>query len=289
MIGYILILGLIVAICFNKTKPIGIVAFGEVGGGKSTLCNTLIGSNDGSKFPESEDAEAQTMETIGKAGRFGARNTFVIDTPGMGDANRIDSQHLVNMANYIKSNNNTRAFVLVLNFNVHRLADRERKLFELVASMYPNSKWYKHIGVVWSHYYHYLPNDLKKLTQNRREGFKKFMMTYFKDVVPEHEINAIPQFFLDSVQGRKLFAASRFELRRLVSWAQTLPLMSEELPEIKVAKETFSETRTKERRPNPKRIEKDTEQRTCTRFTNGAVECTPWKVIFRSVNERPHA
>ena len=33
---------------------IGLVAFGEVGTGKSTLCNTLIGSN-GQDFIESEE------------------------------------------------------------------------------------------------------------------------------------------------------------------------------------------------------------------------------------------
>ena len=46
---------------------IGLVAFGEVGTGKSTLCNTLI-SSDGSAFIESEKTEAQTFETIGKEG-----------------------------------------------------------------------------------------------------------------------------------------------------------------------------------------------------------------------------
>lgn len=34
------------------TSRIGLVAFGEVGTGKSTLCNTLIGSN-GEAFTES--------------------------------------------------------------------------------------------------------------------------------------------------------------------------------------------------------------------------------------------
>ena len=50
---------------------IGLVAFGEVGTGKSTLCNTLIGSN-GKDFTESEKTESQTLETIEKEGKFGS-------------------------------------------------------------------------------------------------------------------------------------------------------------------------------------------------------------------------
>ena len=59
---------------------IGLVAFGEVGTGKSTLCNTLIGSN-GKDFIESERTESQTLETIGKEGKFGSQDTFLIDIP----------------------------------------------------------------------------------------------------------------------------------------------------------------------------------------------------------------
>ena len=73
---------------------IGLVAFGEVGTGKSTLCNTLI-SSDGSAFTESEKTEAQTFETVGKEGKFGDQETFLIDTPGLGDAERNDATHLV--------------------------------------------------------------------------------------------------------------------------------------------------------------------------------------------------
>ena len=72
---------------------IGLVAFGEVGTGKSALCNTLVGS-DGSAFVESEKTESQTLETIGKKGKYGNQDTFLIDTPGLGEAERNDAVHL---------------------------------------------------------------------------------------------------------------------------------------------------------------------------------------------------
>ena len=48
-----------------KRSENNIILFGEVGTGKSALCNTLVGS-DGSAFVESEKTESQTLETIGK-------------------------------------------------------------------------------------------------------------------------------------------------------------------------------------------------------------------------------
>lgn len=119
-----------------QNKRIGLVAFGEVGTGKSTLCNSLVGSN-GEAFIESERTEAQTFETIGKEGTFGNQGTFLIDTPGLGDAERNDAAHLVQMAQYIKDNNLIRAFIMTINVHCPRLGDRERRLFELISSMYP--------------------------------------------------------------------------------------------------------------------------------------------------------
>lgn len=127
-----------------QTPRIGLVAFGEVGTGKSTLCNTLIGSN-GEAFTESDKTEAQTFETIGKEGLFGNQQTFLIDTPGLGDAERNDAAHLVQMAQYIKDNDLIKGFIMTINVHCPRLGDRERRLFELISSMYPGSPWFKHI------------------------------------------------------------------------------------------------------------------------------------------------
>lgn len=131
---------------------IGLVAFGEVRTGKSTLCNALIGSN-GQDFKESEKTESQTLETIGKEGKFDSQETFLIDTPGIGDAERNDAAHLVQMAKYIKENDLIRGFIMTINVHCPRLGDRERRLFELISSMYPGSPWFKHITVVWTRCY----------------------------------------------------------------------------------------------------------------------------------------
>lgn len=157
---------------------IGLVAFGEVGTGKSTLCNTLIGSN-GQDFIESERTESQTLETIGKEGKFGAQDTFLIDTPGIGDAERNDAAHLVQMAKYIKENNLIRGFIMTINVHCPRLGDRERRLFELISSMYPGSPWFKHIAVVWTRCYTVMADTIEKWKPERKEGFVRFIEKYF--------------------------------------------------------------------------------------------------------------
>ena len=55
-----------------------------MGTGKSTLCNTLIGSN-GEAFNEREIPESPTFETSGKEGKFENQKTFLIDTSSIGD------------------------------------------------------------------------------------------------------------------------------------------------------------------------------------------------------------
>ena len=281
MINSVVIFALIINLRISYCKPVGIVAFGEVGGGKSTLCNTLVGSHDRSAFRESPETEAQTMETVGKAGRFGSWETFLIDTPGMGDANRIDADHLLEMAKYIRNNDEAQAFVFVLNFNAPRLGNRERLLFELLSSMYSKSKWYKHIGVVWSRYYPSLPEELKREKHNRVEGFKRFMEQYFKDSVPPSEVSSIPHYFVDSVDARKPHTESNEELSKLVSWAEKLPTMAEDLPQIRVVEKKYTEDSTDVQNPEPYRTVTEHKQRDCTKFSDGSVECSEWRMVSR--------
>ena len=73
-----------------QTSRIGLAVFGEMGTGKSTLCNTLIGSN-GETFTERENPESSTFETIGKEGKFENQKTFLIDTSSIGDIGDAES------------------------------------------------------------------------------------------------------------------------------------------------------------------------------------------------------
>jgi len=283
---------------------IGLVAFGEVGTGKSTLCNTLI-SSDGSAFIESEKTEAQTFETIGKEGHYDGQKTFLIDTPGLGDAERNDATHLVQMARYIKQNQLIKGFIMTINIHCFRLGDRERRLFELISSMYPGAPWYKHIAVVWTRCYHEMKNQIEKWKQERKEGFRRFMIKYFIQEIKIEQINSIPHYFIDSIEARDNNNNSYNELCHLLAWAGQLKNIGEELPDIKVKLgepkiekrqrteigRTWSETRKSgkkrygffgPRKRHGKTYQIQTtifEERTSQEYTDGSVEFSEWKEV----------
>lgn len=286
---------------------IGLVAFGEVGTGKSTLCNTLIGSN-GSDFVESEKTESQTLETIGKEGKFDTQDTYLIDTPGIGDAQRNDAAHLVQMARYIKENNLIRGFIMTINVHCPRLGDRERRLFELIASMYPGSPWFKHIAVVWTRCYNVMSNQIEKWKPERKEGFVRFINQYFGKEISKEEANSIPHYFVDSIEARQNNNNSHNELCYLLAWAGQLKTIKEDLPTIKVKVgnpiieprsrvekgNTWSNTWESRRggiagllgstRSHGVKYQNQTtiyEERQKQKFTDGSEEFTEWKEVRR--------
>jgi GTP-binding protein EngB required for normal cell division len=290
---------------------IGLVVFGEVGTGKSTLCNTLIGSNN-QVFVESERTESQTLETIGKEGNFGSQDTFLIDTPGIGDAERNDAAHLVQMANYIKENNLIRAFIMTINVHCPRLGDRERRLFELISSMYPGSPWFKHITVVWTRCYSVMANQIEGWKNERKEGFVRFIDKYFKNEISREQANSIPHYFIDSVEARQNKNSSYNELCYLLAWAGQLKPIKEDLPAIKVkVGEAIIEKRTRTEvggtwtdrwesrrgglsglfggtREHGRTYQNQTtiyEERQKQEFTDGSVEYTDWKEVKRNTQQ----
>ena len=293
-----------------ENSTIGLVAFGEVGTGKSTLCNTLIGSN-GTAFVESERTESQTLETIGKEGKFGNQDTFLVDTPGLGDAGRNDAAHLVQMARYIKDNRLIRGFIMTINVHCPRLGDRERRLFELISSMYPGAPWFKHIAVVWTRCYSVMANQIESWKQERKEGFKRFIEKYFAQEISKEEANSIPHYFIDSIEARSNNNSSHNELCHLLAWAGQLKLIKEDLPTMKVklgepkiekrSRMEYGRTWTDTWKSGGRRYvicgprsghgrtyQMQTtinEERTCQEFTDGSIEQSEWKEVSRQTNQ----
>ena len=210
----------------NRTPTFVIV--GNAGSGKSTLANTLSSSKE---FKESQSIYAETKETIGFEGKFNGQKTFVIDSPGLQDGSGLDTPHLVQMAQYIKSNPDTQAFIIVINYFHYRFDESIRKLFQLVANMYPQTKWYNNLAVVWSHFFSNMPENLQN--QNpKKEEFKKWFKDNVANDISENEVNNIPQVFVDSYEARELNSKSNSELSHLVAWISQLEPLSLKCGEI---------------------------------------------------------
>ena len=227
----------------NKIPTFVIV--GNAGSGKSTLCNTLSSTNS---FKESQSIYSETKETIGLQGDFNHQPVFVIDTPGLQDGSGLDTPHLVQMTQYIKSNPNTQAFIIVINFFHYRFDESIKKLFQLVSNMYPEKKWYNNLAVVWSHYFSNMPENIKN-PEAKKEEFKKWFKDNIAQDITENSLNNIPQIFIDSYEARKLNDKSNIELSHLIAWISQLDPLSDKFGEIQApdaqVKERIEEKQTK--------------------------------------------
>ena len=134
---------------------------------------------------------------------------------------------------------------------------------------------------------------------------------YFGNEVTKGEINAIPQYFVDSIEARNSNNESHNELCHLLAWAGQLKIIKEDLPNIKVK---LGEPKIEKR----ERIEKGKrwsetwksgdreyfffgprerhgvtyemqttiyEERTSQAFTDGSIENSKWKEVKRDTKQ----
>ena len=212
----------------NRTPTF--VVIGNAGSGKSTLCNTLSSTK---AFNESSSIYSETKETIGLKGTFNNQPVFVIDTPGLQDGSGLDTPHLVQMTQYIKSNPDTQAFIIVINFFHYRFDESIKKLFQLVSNMYPEKKWYNNLAVVWSHYFSGVPENIKNIEPKVQE-FKKWFQDNVAKEITDNEVNNIPQVFVDSYEARTLNDKSNIELSHLIAWISQLEPLAIRLGKFKL-------------------------------------------------------
>ena len=201
-----------------------------------------------------------------------------------------------------------------MTINVHcpRLGDRERRLFELISSMYPGAPWYKHIAIVWTRCYSVMANQIENWKPERKEGFKRFIDKYFGKEVSKEKANAIPQYFVDSIEARQNNNSSYNELCHLLAWAGQLTLIKDDLPQMKVklgapiiekrnrteygstwsVTEKYGDRRYKLFGPKKTRtityqkVSTIYEERIKQQFTDGSVECTIWKEVRRDTQDK---
>lgn len=202
----------------RENKTVSIVVIGEAGDGKSTLCNTLTGKIDA--FKESDQPECETKVTSGISGNFDKFKTFIVDTPGVGDPNNSDSEHLVKMIKYVKENPQISVVFLVFNSAHPRFGVNQRRLLELFYSMAPGTQIHQHLAIIWTRW---KPSALKELgisinIGEKKKKFYNFIKEYLPQI-PENEIPSIPQYFIDSKEARDPRTTSHGDLIALLSWA----------------------------------------------------------------------
>ena len=263
-------------------KLTSLVVFGITGSGKSTLANTITGTE---AFKESIHLQSETDITTGMLGKFDNESVFVIDTPGLQDGRGTDSQHLIQMTQYVKSITSVQAFVFVINYNNYRFDASVIRLFQLMASMYPGKKWYHHIAIVWTNYYDALPQNIRNLCKDRKNESMQIIKEKIIPDATDDELKSIPQYFIDSIEARNSNSDHLKQLGYLLAWIAQLQPLNETLGEIQQVKkdikkeEIETETRTirNDIEDNILIIETATFERIKKTMYSGDVFYTDWK------------
>ncbi|OUM59778.1 hypothetical protein PIROE2DRAFT_63557 [Piromyces sp. E2] len=195
-----------------------LLLLGETGNGKSSLGNFIFGKE---VFSVSENPESETKVTTGAYGDNENSGIFVIDTPGLQDAEGTDREHLIQMVDYIKTNPGLQAVIIVFNYHQERFAKNIQTVIKLLCNVFPCTNVWSHVALVWTKYYYYLPQAEKDKREIKVCKFMPKVLNLVKETNGDQSIQKFPTFFVDSDFERK-DEFSCEEINRLLTWVHQL-------------------------------------------------------------------
>lgn len=123
-----------------------IVLIGQLGGGKSSAGNTILGSE---RFKIGCDFNLVSTETVSEKAEVEGRRVTVVDTPGFTDeALTLQQLYLQTMRSLMKASPGPHAFVIVV--RISKISAADIKLFELLPTLF-GSDASKYIMVLFTH------------------------------------------------------------------------------------------------------------------------------------------
>eukprot|EP00347_Sterkiella_histriomuscorum_P001044 403373553 len=141
---------------------------GVTGHGKSTTANMLVGEKE--YFKTSSMIKSQTTSCSGVVRNwFGDPNQsqlLVLDTPGLGDSESRDSNHIANMVQSLKSVGYVNTFLLVINSQEPRFNEMLKESFKIFESMF-GGDFYKNIQFCFTRFFYN-----QSLIRIRERGFQ---------------------------------------------------------------------------------------------------------------------
>jgi len=256
-----------------------LILIGETGNGKSSLGNFILKKN---VFPVSDNPESETKITRGEHGGNNVTDDiFVIDTPGLMDAEGTDKEHLIQMVDYIKSNPGLQGIVIVFNFHQPKLPMNIKTLIKLLCNVFPRADFWRHVALVWTKYYYYLPPKLKEKNKICINKFMPKILDLVKETHGDLSINSFPTFFVDS-DPENVDEFTNEEISRLIAWVHTLDPINVGLVKAAdpVIKETSEETDIrviKDIVGNVEYIKKEYYKRNKQVYYDGNISYTDWE------------
>ncbi|OUM59777.1 hypothetical protein PIROE2DRAFT_14613 [Piromyces sp. E2] len=217
-----------------------LILIGETGNGKSSLGNFILNKE---VFSVSDNPESETKITRGEYSDDDNNKIFVIDTPGLQDAEGTDRDHLVQMIDYIRDNPGLQGIVIVFNYHQPRLPLNIKTLIKLLCNVFPGVDFWKHVALVWTKFYYFLPLNKKEKRFNMINKFMPEVLKFVNETNGDDSIHTLPTFFVDS-NFEKKDEFSCEEINRLITWVHQLdPIDVEKVVKADaVIQETSEET-----------------------------------------------
>ena len=217
----------------NKIKA-NIIVLGETGNGKSQFCNAILQTQ---VFTVSDDTKSETKETKGSYGKNDAEKIFVIDTPGLQDSEGTDKEHLKQLISYVKEQTHLQAVLIIYNFHQPRFPLNIKTMIKLLCNAFPQTDFWKHVGLVFTRFYDYMPDKKKKSKEKFAVKFNEEIEILARESGNQYSFGnklICPTFFVDSPEeDSDMDQNTKEEINRLLVWASNLePLDMEETKEV---------------------------------------------------------
>ena len=197
-----------------------ILLIGEIGAGKSSLGNFIIGENF---FEVAEDPERCTKDLKEKVSKE-YKDIEVIDTAGYNDSNDYDKNNFNLILEYFCKKKKLELILMTINYTSTRLTMSNKNFIKFLSNAFPKNLCH-HIAFAFTHFNY---ENEKKIYKNKY-SFKDFRMKKNKYILEVMKIISEetkedlylepPIYFLDSVE-RDNFSLS--QLKSLISFTKSL-------------------------------------------------------------------
>jgi GTPase SAR1 family protein len=182
----------------NPRQETTLIVIGETGAGKSELGNAIL---QRPAFIADPSPHSVTMQTSAETSVLDGIRRTVIDTQGLDDSKGVDSAHIQQMVQFLRSyQRGANAVALVMNGQADRLTVGTQKLIRLLNVHFNNPQFWYHFCVVFTKCYadRNAHKDVKR--SQYRDALKKLAV---ECAGPSVANIPLPMFFVDSTEWQQ--------------------------------------------------------------------------------------
>jgi len=258
-----------------------ILLIGEIGAGKSSLGNFIIGENF---FKVADDPDRCTNDLIEKKSKK-FKDIEVIDTAGYNDSFDYDKKNYNNILEYFCKKKKLELILLTINYSSTRLTMHNKNFIKFLSNAFPENLSY-HIAFAFTHFNY---DNEKKLYKNKY-NFKDFRLKKNKyifeimKIISEETKESLyldpPVYFIDSVIQDD-FSIS--QIKSLISFTKSLSSLDVfQKKELFIKKEEVEIDKKQRIFDEDNNIITETKvyERKIQTFYDGTVNYTDWKCIY---------